>query len=102
MYNENQNRGIYIEKQTRELGFSMGYEHSHNYYEIYYLLKGKVIYSVCNSVYQLMPGDLFIVLPDEKHYTHYDGSSECERINVYCTKKSIFSWKFEDLPCINA
>ena len=89
MYNTNRDRGIYIERQARELGFSMDYEHSHNYYEIYYLLKGKVLYSVNNFVYQLMPGDVFIVLPNEKHYTHYDGNSECERINVYCSRKSV-------------
>ena len=100
MYNENQNRGIYIERQSRELGFSMDYEHSHNYYEIYYLLKGKVLYSVNNIVYQLLPGDVFIVLPNEKHYTHYDGSSECERINVYCTRKSVPTEGFENIPCI--
>ncbi len=100
MYNENRNRGIYIERQARELGFSMNYEHSHHYYEIYYLLKGKVLYSVNNFVYQLMPGDLFIVLPDERHYTHYDGSSECERINVYCKRESIPTENFAEIPCV--
>lgn len=100
MYNTNRDRGIYIERQARELGFSMDYEHSHNYYEIYYLLKGKVLYSVNNFVYQLMPGDVFIVLPNEKHYTHYDGNSECERINVYCSRKSVPTDMFGGIPCI--
>lgn len=100
MYNEDQNRGIYIERQERELGFSMDYEHSHNYYEIYYLLKGRVLYSVNNFVYPLMPGDVFIVLPNESHYTHYDGNSECERINVYCTRKSFPTDVFGEIPCI--
>ncbi len=100
MYNENWSGSIYIEKQIRELGFSMDYEHSHNYYEIYYLLKGKVLYSVNNFTYQLMPGDVFIVFPNEKHYTHYVGNSECERINIYCNRKSVLTEKFENLPCI--
>ncbi len=100
MYNVNQDRGIYIEKQSRELGFSMDYEHSHNYYEIYYLLKGKVLYSVNSIVYQLMPGDVFIVLPNERHYTHYNGNSECERINVYCTKDAVPDGFFSNGSCI--
>lgn len=37
MYTEENNDGIYIERQVRVPGFSMHYEHFHNYMEIFYL-----------------------------------------------------------------
>ncbi len=91
MYNKDHNKGIYAEKKVRTVAFSMDYEHSHPYYEIYCLIKGNVLYFVNNMVYQLTAGDIFIVLPNEKHYTHYDGNSGCERINVYCSRSTVSS-----------
>lgn len=84
MYTEEQNDGIYVEKQIRNPSFSMNYEHSHPYYEIFYLKTGKCIYSVNKSLYHITPGDVFIVAPGDLHCTHYEGTVPCERVIIYC------------------
>jgi len=83
MYTEENNDGIYIEKQVRVPTFTMTYEHSHDFCEIFYLRTGSCIYSVNNSIYHLAAGDLFIVTPGDTHCTRYEGLVPCERIVVY-------------------
>lgn len=83
MYTEENNQGIYIEKQVRVPTFTMTYEHSHNLCEIFYLKSGSCIYSLNNSIYHLSAGDLFIVTPGDSHCTRYEGLIPCERIVVY-------------------
>ncbi len=85
MYTEDQNDGIYVERQIRVPGFAMTYEHLHDYYEIFYLKSGSCIYYLNNRHYHLSAGDLFIVLPGVSHSTSYEGLVPCERIVVYCT-----------------
>ena len=84
MYTEDNNDGIYIERQVRVPGFTMSYEHFHNYYEIFYLKTGSCIYSVNNRLHHLTAGDVFIVTPGDSHSTSYEGLVPCERIAVYC------------------
>lgn len=84
MYTEDNNKGIFVEKQIRVPSFSMSYEHIHTYCEIFYLKSGSCIYSVNKNIYHLTAGDLFIVAPSDSHCTHYEGLIPCERIVVYC------------------
>lgn len=84
MYSEENNDGIYIEKQIRVPTFTMTYEHIHAYCEIFYLKTGSCIYSVENNIYHLSAGDIFIVTPGDSHCTRYEGLVPCERIVVYC------------------
>lgn len=84
MYTEDNNDGIYIERQVRVPSFTMSYEHFHNYYEVFYLKTGSCIYSVNNHLHHLTSGDVFIVTPGDSHSTSYEGLVPCERIVVYC------------------
>jgi len=83
MYTEENNDGIYIEKQVRIPTFTMSYEHFHAYCEIFYLKSGACIYTVNNIVYHLSAGDIFIVAPGDSHSTKYEGLVPCERVVVY-------------------
>ncbi len=83
MFTEENNQGIYIEKQIRVPTFTMTYEHSHSFCEIFYLKSGSCIYSLNNSIYHLSAGDLFIVTPGDSHCTRYEGLVPCERMVVY-------------------
>lgn len=75
---------IYIEKQVRVPTFTMTYEHSHNFTEIFYLKTGSCVYTVNNNLHHLSAGELFIVKPGDTHATHYEGQVPCERIVIYC------------------
>lgn len=89
MYTEENNDGIYIEKQVRVPTFTMTYEHFHTYCEIFYLKTGSCIYSVDNNLYHLTAGDVFIVTPGDTHCTRYEGLVPCERVVVYCMLDAI-------------
>lgn len=84
MYTEENNHGIYIEKQVRVPSFTMSYEHVHEYCEIFYLKSGSCIYSVNENLYHLAAGDVFLVAPGDYHCTRYEGLVPCERVVVYC------------------
>lgn len=82
MYTEEDNNGIYIEKQVRHPTFTMTYEHSHDYIEIFYLKSGVCNYSVNGNEFHLLAGELFIVPPGVSHCTRYEGTVNCERVLV--------------------
>lgn len=85
MYSEEDNNGIYLEKQVRSPNFSMNYEHFHEYYEFFFLNSGSCSYTVNQTVHHLSAGDLFFVTPGDYHSTRYEGTSSCERTIVYCS-----------------
>ncbi|MBO4558785.1 MAG: helix-turn-helix transcriptional regulator [Lachnospiraceae bacterium] len=74
---------VYVEKQIRVPGFSMSYEHAHEYYEFFYLKAGSCRYKTKDRLYQLEAGNMFIVHPGDRHSTSYQGKVPCERIVVY-------------------
>lgn len=41
--------------------------HHHDFYEVYYFLSGSVTYNIDDRNYQLSPGDLLVISPDELH-----------------------------------
>ena len=57
--------------------------HLHDYYEIFYLVKGERVFFIHDRIYTVRPGDLIVILP---HVLHRTGSSskiqECERILI--------------------
>jgi len=101
MYTEENNKGIYIEKQVRVPGFNMTYVHSHNFCEIYYLKTGTCLYTLEDSVYHVTAGEVFIVAPGVSHGTRYEGLVPCERIIVYCDLKVIQPDFWEQYPDIH-
>lgn len=82
---------IYTEHLVRKPDFSMACEHSHNYYEFYYLYSGSCVFSVNGTLYSLSAGDAFLVTPDDYHYTCYKGDVPCERTTVYFYKEILSS-----------
>ena len=42
--------------------------HSHNYFQIYYIISGKVTHYLENSTAELTPGDIMILPPNQPHY----------------------------------
>lgn len=82
MYTEENNNGIFIEKQIRRPTFVMTYEHTHDYIEIFYLKSGVCNYSVNGNEFHLLSGELFIVPPGVSHCTRYEGTVNCERVVV--------------------
>lgn len=82
MYTEDDNHGIFIEKQIRHPTFVMTYEHTHDYIEIFYLKSGVCNYSVNGNEFHLLSGELFIVPPGVSHCTRYEGTVNCERVVV--------------------
>ena len=89
MHSGEDNGGIYVEKQVRVPTYSMTYDHSHTYCEIFYLKTGSCIYYVNNDMYHLIAGDVFIVAPGDSHSTSYEGLVACERIVVCCELEAI-------------
>lgn len=43
--------------------------HEHDFYELYYFLKGNTTYIVEGHTYFLLPGDILLVSPEERHQT---------------------------------
>lgn len=100
MYDQEVNNSIFVEKQIRVPTFSMTYEHSHGYCEIFYLKTGNCIYYVNGNTVNLSAGDFFVVPPEIAHYTRYEGLTPCERILVNCHLDTVpedFRQKHEDL-----
>lgn len=42
--------------------------HSHNYFQIYYMISGKLMHHLENSTADLTAGDIFILPPNQPHY----------------------------------
>ena len=42
--------------------------HSHNYFQIYYVISGRLTHHLENSMADLTAGDIFILPPDQPHY----------------------------------
>ena len=77
---------IYTEHLVRKPDFSMACDHAHNYYEFYYLYSGNCVFSVNGTLYPLSAGDAFLVVPEDYHFTCYEGDVPCERTTVYFYK----------------
>ncbi len=81
--NQYKDKHVYVEHLVRKPDFSMAYEHTHNYYEFYYLHTGNCVFSVNNTLYPLAAGDAFLIAPEDSHFTRYEGDVPCERTTVY-------------------
>lgn len=89
---------IYTEHLIRKSDFSMACEHTHNYFEFYYLYSGNCAFSVNGSLYPLSAGDAFLVAPEDYHYTCYEGDVPCERTTVYFYEEMLTSDFLESYP----
>lgn len=56
--------------------------HTHIYFQISYLVRGKCTYHVEGSEYPMEPGDLVVLYPQETHYIEVDPLFPCDRVSV--------------------
>lgn len=54
--------------------------HIHKFYEIYFLISGKVRYYIDNCIYDLKSGDMVIIPPNTIHSTKYRDNERYERL----------------------
>lgn len=61
--------------------------HHHDWYEILYISKGKVIYLVDNNKYTLEAGEMVLIAPSMLHKLHEIVEEPCERIIITFTEQ---------------
>ncbi|MCM1065709.1 MAG: AraC family transcriptional regulator [Eubacterium sp.] len=66
-------------------------DHSHNHYEIFFLLSGKCRFLLKDTVYYLEKGDLVFIVPEELHHAVYSTDGDCEILMIYF-KKEHLNW----------
>lgn len=59
--------------------------HCHNYYEIYYLFSGKVLYLIDDEFFEINSGDIVLVNKNKLHMTKKPETIYGENIKVYIT-----------------
>lgn len=66
--------------------------HHHDFYEVYYLLRGEVEYWVDGRIIRMSPGDLLLINPMELHRPILEGAQQVyERIVLWINKEYIES-----------
>ena len=58
-----------IEIRKRDKKYFLGNAHSHNYYEMYYLVSGEIKYFIGDSIYLVKKGDVVLIPPHVIHKT---------------------------------
>ena len=64
-------------------------DHSHGYYEIFFLLSGKCRFLLKDTVYCLEKGDLIFIVPGELHHAVYSSGEGCEILMIYFSREHI-------------
>ncbi len=76
---------VFHYKEPRPKGVEV---HHHDFYEVYYLLKGEVEYWVDGRILRMRPGDLLLINPQELHRPMVDPESPVyERIVLWINKE---------------
>lgn len=75
--------------------------HLHNYYEFLYFKSGTANYIVENTLYQALPGDLFITRPDEIHTISFHSNDLYERHFIQISSEYLSNLDFDVLHMIN-
>ena len=78
---------IYCNSTVRPSSYRMAENHSHNYYEIFYVNKGNTRFFVDDRLFDLHAGDFVIVPPNLVHYNRY--ITQTTRINIYFREKDL-------------
>ncbi len=74
---------LIINRKRRGPYYKMGEAHSHDAYEIYYLVFGNRRFFINDSIYYIKPGDLVLIPKGEIHRTSFDSDATHERVYVY-------------------
>lgn len=76
-------RTLIINRKRRGSYYRMDEAHSHEAYEIYYLVFGTRKFFIGDTICYIKPGDLVVIPKGELHRTSFDSGSTHERIYVY-------------------
>jgi len=79
---ENENRTFLFSIANQTFQASMAKNHSHDYYEIYYLYSGKRKYFIKDNIYTINNGQLVFINRNDLHRTIDAGARECERLLI--------------------
>lgn len=74
--------GITISRIIRNYEYSMPYKHTHDEYEIYYLIRGERSYFIENRIYHIRAGNLVFINRNTIHMTSQFGDNYHERIVI--------------------
>ena len=72
--------------------------HHHDYYEIYYFLRGKVEYLVEGRSYTLLPDDVLLISPLELHRPNVAPEADYERMVLWVSRDCLQSISGADTP----
>ncbi len=61
--------------------------HHHDFYEIYYFFSGNVSYSIEGQSYQLIPGDILLMAPEELHQPLVQPGQKYERYVLWIDRQ---------------
>lgn len=78
---------LIVNRRRRGPYYKMAQAHSHDAYEIYYLVSGNRRFFINDSIYYIKAGDLVIIPKGEIHRTSYDSDSTHERFFVYFSEE---------------
>lgn len=100
----NNNSRFEISKLTHPPAYAMHSAHAHNYFEIYYLVRGECNFFLYDNVYHMKSGSMAFIPADTLHKTIYLDGEDHERICVEFTLdyasdiiETIGQLKFEQL-----
>lgn len=65
--------------------------HHHDFYEVYFLIKGKVRYRVEGRTYELDPGDILLMNPQELHQAEVENGDSYERLVLWINRSYLQS-----------
>lgn len=82
-------QGILIEYAKRRTAWNMPALHSHDHYEIYYLLKGARTYFIDSRQYSVQEGDVVLLSKKVLHKTTVRDSAVHSRLALYFTDEYI-------------
>ncbi len=78
---------IYVNRAVRSSDYKMSVNHSHNYFEIFYILQGNTRFFVDDKLFDLHAGDYLLIPPLKVHYNRY--ITQTNRINIYFRRKDL-------------
>lgn len=72
---------VYINQMSRAADYQIVDNHSHCYYELFYVRQGYVRFFINNSRYDLHSGEFLVIPPKELHFNRY--MTQSTRTNIY-------------------
>lgn len=78
---------VYINQMSRDADYQIVDNHSHCYYELFFVKQGRVRFFINSSRYDLNSGEFLIIPPKELHFNRY--LTQSTRANIYFRNSDI-------------